>query len=128
VIDRNGFPNQRYFQHHEMSLFDSIYYGDFVCTQNSTAYVEVLYLNKPFSYVTINGDNVWVNASYFAQEKEVHTFGSVHEYEQYVMANMEDGAYQKLLEDFQRLQTKYLYKTDGKSTERLLELTKSFVK
>ena len=128
VIDRNGFPNQRYFQHHEMSLFDSIYYGDFVCTQNSTAYVEVLYLNKPFSYVTINGDNVWVNASYFAQEKEVHTFGSVKEYEQYVMANTDDSAYQQLLEDFQRLQTKYLYKTDGKSTERLLELTKSFVK
>ena len=121
-------PNQKIVEHHEMSLFDCIYYADFVCTQNSSAFIETLYLNKPFSYITANGKNLWADLSYFGREKAVGTFGSVEEYEQYLLANAGDEAYKKLLEEFIKLQSKFLYKTDGKASERLLELAESFVK
>ena len=124
----NKHKNQRVFEHHEMPLFDCIYHSDFVCTQNSSVFVEALYLNKPFSYISINAENRWASLSYFSREKEVGTFGSVEDYGKYVLANAGDEAYQKLQADFLRLQTKFLYKTDGKASERLLELASSFVK
>jgi hypothetical protein len=85
-------------------------------------------LNKPFSYITVNGENTWAGLSYFSKEKEVGTFGSVSEYEQYLTDHAGKATYQKLLDDFMKLQTKYLYKTDGKASERLLELTQSYIK
>ena len=128
VFEKNKYPGQRIYEHREMNLFDCVYYSDFVCTQNSSAFVEALYLNKPFSYITANGENLWANMSYFSREKEVGTFGSVAEYEQYLLANAGEEAYKKLLAEFMKLQTKFLYKTDGKASERLLALAESFVK
>jgi hypothetical protein len=128
VFGHNKYPDQRIVEHNEMTLFDCVYYADFVCTQNSSAFVEALYLNKPFSYITANGENLWANLSYFSREKAVGTFGSVEEYEQYVLANAREEAYQKVLDEFMKLQAKFLYKTDGKASERLLALAESFVR
>ena len=128
VFEQNKYPDQKIVEHNEMSLFDCIYYSDFVCTQNSSAFIETLYLNKPFSYITANGENVWAKLSYFSREKAVRTFDSVKEYEQYLIANSGEEAYQKLLAEFMKLQEKFLYKTDGKASERLLALAESFVK
>jgi len=132
LID-TAFKNKDYmhlkvFQHHEMSLFDCVHSSDFVCTQNSSAFVEALYLNKPFSYISASMDNNWANMSYFAKEKEVVTFGSVLDYEKYLLSYEGDTAYQGLLSDFAKLQTKYLYKTDSRASERLLALARSFIK
>ena len=124
----NSPVNFKIFEHHEMSLFDCIYYSDFVCTQNSTAFIEALYLNKPYSYITLYGENVWAKKSYFSREEVVKTFNGVKEYEQYIQQNSNEESYRKLLDEFMKLQAKYLYKTDGKASERLLELTQSFVK
>lgn len=128
VINRNNYKSQKLFQHHEMTLFDSIYSADFVCTQNSTAYIEALYLGKPFTFITLISDNVLLNASYFAKEKEVQTFSSVKEYERYILKYSEPAEYRDLVADFIRLQTKYLYKIDGHSSERLLKLVEPFIK
>ena len=128
LLKDNKHNNQKVVEHHEMPLFDCIYHSDFVCTQNSSVFVEALYLNKPFSYISTNSENRWASLSYFSREKEVGTFGSVEEYGKYVLANAGDEAYRKLQADFLRLQTKFLYKTDGKASERLLELASSFVK
>ena len=127
VFDKHKYPNQSIVEHNEMSLFDCVYYSDFVCTQNSSAFIETLYLNKPFSYITANGSNIWADLSYFSREKAVGKFGSVAEYEQYLMSNEGEEAYQRLLTEFSKLQTKFLYKTDSKASERLLELAGSFV-
>ena len=120
--------NVKIVEHHEMSLFECIYFSDFVCTQNSTAFIEALYLNKPFSYLSVIGENVWANMSSFSKEKQVGTFGSIKEYEQYIIANTKDeNSYLKLCVAFQDLQIKYLYKIDGKASERLLALTQTFL-
>ena len=128
IFKNNEYPNQKIFEHSEMSLFDCVYYSDFVCTQNSTVFVEALYLNKPFSYISANGENTWAAMSMFSQEKAVKMWGSVNDYEQFIKDHSEISAYQKLAEDFLALQAKYLYKTDGKASERLMELAKSFIK
>lgn len=128
VFSKNNYPNQRIYEHREMTLFDCVYYADFVCTQNSSAFIETLYLNKPFSYITAQGQNIWAGLSYFSREKEVGTFSSVEEYEKYLVAHAGEEGYRKLRADFMRLQSKFLYKTDGKASERLLELASSFIK
>jgi hypothetical protein len=127
VFNNNKYANQRIFEHNEMSLFDCVYSSDFVCTQNSSAFIEALFLNKPFSYISTHGQNNWAAMSYFSKEKEVVTFSSVIDYERYLLEHTGDAAYQKLLLDFRRLQSKYLYKTDGKASERLLDLARSFI-
>lgn len=128
VFDHNKYANQRIVEHSEMTLFDCIYYSDFICTQNSSAFVEALYLNKPFSYITTEGENLWANMSYFSREKAVGTFSSVAEYEQYLLTNGGEEAYRNLQAEFLKLQSKFLYKTDGMASERLLALAESFVK
>jgi|GEM_PF-3233297 len=128
VFNRNKYADQKIVEHAEMPLFDCVYYSDFVCTQNSSAFVETLYLNKPFAYITVHGVNLWANLSYFSREKIVGNFSSIGEYEQYLLANSGDEAYEKLVAEFMKLQTKFLYKTDGNASERLLELASSFVK
>ena len=66
--------------------------------------------------------------SSFSKEKQVGTFGSIKEYEQYIIANTKDeNSYLKLCVAFQDLQIKYLYKIDGKASERLLALTQTFL-
>jgi hypothetical protein len=127
VFNQNRYADQRIVEHKEMALFDCVYYADFVCTQNSSAFVETLYLNKPFSYITANGSNLWADLSYFSREKAVGTFGSVEEYEQYLLANSSEETYGQLLKEFMKLQEKYLYKTDGSASERLLSLAESFI-
>jgi hypothetical protein len=128
VFIKNKYSNQKIVEHNQMSLFDCVYYSDFVCTQNSSAFIETLYLNKPFSYISATGTNLWANMSYFAKEKDVKTFDSVEEYEQYLMSNSGSDSYQKLQDAFAKLQSKFLYKTDSRASERLLRLTESFVK
>lgn len=128
VFDHNKHANQRIVEHSEMTLFDCIYYSDFICTQNSSAFVEALYLNKPFSYITTEGENLWANMSYFSMEKAVGTFGSVADYEKYLLDNGGEEAYRNLKGEFLKLQSRFLYKTDGKASERLLALAESFVK
>jgi len=128
VFEKNKYPHQRLVEHSEMPLFDCIYYSDFVCTQNSSAFVEALYLNRPFSYITIEGENRWANMSYFSKEKAVGTFSSLAEYEKYLVDNAGEAAYPLLQQQFLDLQEKFLYKTDGKASERLLKLAESFVK
>jgi CDP-glycerol glycerophosphotransferase (TagB/SpsB family) len=121
-------PNQRFVEHHEMSLFDCIYHSDFVCTQNSTAFIEALFLVKPFSYLTTEGENLWASRSYFSREAASGNFNSIAEYESYLLANEGEEAYKRLQQEFITLQTKYLFKTDGKASRRLLDLAESFVK
>jgi hypothetical protein len=128
VFTKNNYPGQRVVEHVAMTLFDCAYFSDFICTQNSSAFIEALYLNKPFSYITVNGENLWANLSYFSKEKVVGNFGSMEEYEQYLLVNTEEVAYKKLLIEFIKLQSKFLYKIDGKASERLMQLAMSFIK
>ena len=127
IFTKKSYDNQRIFNHADMSLFDCVYNADFVCTQNSTVFIESLYMNKPFSYISTNGENTWARLSPFSKEKVVRALGSVSEYEQYILDHLSDTAYNDLQHEFITLQTKYLYKTDGKASERLLNLVKSFI-
>ena len=127
IFSEKSYENQRIFDHADMSLFDCVYNADFVCTQNSTVFIESLYMNKPFSYISTNEENTWAKMSPFSKEKVVRALGSVSEYEQYILAHLSDTAYRDLQLEFLTLQTKYLYSTDGKASERLLNLVKSFI-
>jgi hypothetical protein len=66
--------------------------------------------------------------SYFSMEKAVGTCGSVADYEKYLLDNGGEEAYRNLKGEFLKLQSRFLYKTDGKASERLLALAESFVK
>jgi CDP-Glycerol:Poly(glycerophosphate) glycerophosphotransferase len=128
VFSKTQYPGQRLVEHSEMPLFDCMYYSDFICTQNSSAFIETLYLNKPYSYLTTDGENLWANMSYFAREKVVGNFHSMTEYERYLMEHSTEEAYRQLQAEFMNLKGKFLYKTDGRASERLLALAESFIK
>lgn len=128
AFNRNSYPNQKIVEHSEMTLFDCVYYANFVCTQNSSAFIETLYLNKPFSYITANGDNLWARLSYFSREEAVGNFTTVEDYCNYLLTHADEKTYKALQDEFMKLQTKFLFKTDGRASERLLRLTETFVK
>lgn len=122
IIGKNNYANQRVIEHAEMPLFNCIAYADFVCTQNSSVFIEALYLNKPFAYLTIYEENAWANMSYFAKEEKVGKFNRIRDFEAYIKMYESEPNYKKLQQELLGLQEKFLFKTDGCSSARLLEL------
>ncbi|MBI2269181.1 MAG: hypothetical protein HYU69_02370 [Bacteroidetes bacterium] len=122
ALQKNNFPCQKSFSHHQISIYEAIYYSDVVANQMSSIVLECIYFRKPFCYITTSTNYNQTAFSILKKEKIIETFSDFRKFEQFcesIMYGNDTATFTKKLE---LLSERYLYKTDGKASQRLLEL------
>jgi hypothetical protein len=123
VIEELKFNNQKVFEHAELPLNDAIFMSDVCTTQSSSMVADTLYFEKPFCFLA--GSDVKAVTDLYSEFKKdgsIETFASMQDFETFV-TNITNEVYRKTWQDkILALKEKYLFKTDGKASERLLHL------
>jgi hypothetical protein len=101
VLTKNNFSNQRVFQHNELGLHEAISYCTVATTQSSSMFAETLYFGKPFCFLS-----------------KMESGGIT---DLYTSINA-DGLFETYRIRTAPLIEKYIYKTDGLASQRLLDL------
>jgi hypothetical protein len=123
-INANKYPFQKVFQHFELSISDAVYYSDLVTNQMSSVVLECLYFEKPFYYLTTSESSNQTETSLLKNEKFTHTF-NIQEFDGFVSTIFDSGKINEFISQMKEKKERYLYKTDGKASSRLLELLMS---
>lgn len=123
VIEELKFKNQKVFEHAELPLNDAIFMSDVCTTQSSSMVADTLYFEKPFCFLSGSDEKAVTDLySEFKKDGSIETFASMQDFETFV-ANITTEVYRKTWQDkIHALKEKYLFKTDGKASERLLHL------
>ena len=117
------YENIKVFQHAELNLYEALRYSDYITTQFSSISVEALYCKKPTIFFNLSEENSFVDQLTMKDEFFIFSVKNKEEFEEkidFIEKNSE-----KLREEIEKATEKYLYKTDGKSSERLLDLLKN---
>ena len=123
VIEELKFKNQKVFEHVEMPLNDAIFMSDVCTTQSSSMVADTLYFEKPFCFLSGSDEKAVTDLySEFKKDGSIETFASMKDFETFV-ANITTEVYRKTWQNkILALKEKYLFKTDGKASERLRHL------
>ncbi len=115
------FSGQVVFENNETDTYELIKLSDFLCTQSSSIVTEALYMDVPFCYVSL-AEKFNVNTySAMANETLIRTFHNFGDFEIF-LKDLFDTNYDSFINQMQQLKEKYLFKTDGKASERLFDL------
>jgi len=128
VIKTAGNPNQVVLESGDVNLYETIFSSDLVCSQASSVFVEAMYFDKPFSFLSLSEENPL--ASYFTVCKE--PFAPIHrsmdQWRSYAQAIFETELGAEVSRQIRQSKKYYLYETDGGSSRRLLDLLLTAVK
>lgn len=128
IIQEKNHPNQKVFTHNELKLEDAIQYSDFLCTQFSSVVLDALYFSKPFCYLSASNENNMSAFTLLINEPGIESFSDINLFENYLIKVFTTGYDKQLSEVISSLKQKYLFKTDGKASERLLTILKNSCK
>lgn len=117
------YENIKVFQHAELNLYEALSYSDYITTQFSSISVEALYCKKPTIFFNLSTENSFVDQLTMKDEFFIFSVKNKEEFEEkldFIEQNSE-----KINLEIEKATEKYLHKTDGKSSERLLDLLKN---
>lgn len=106
----------------DINIYELLSYCDFLSTQSSSIVSEALYMDKPFCYISLSKE-VNVNSySAMAHEELVQVFYDFETLENFLSTLFIKENYLNFVNAMQPLKEKYLFKTDGLASQRLLNL------
>lgn len=111
------------FQHAELNLYEALSYSDYITTQFSSISVEALYCKKPTIFFNLSTENSFVDQLTMKDEFFIFSVKNKHEFEEKLNFIEENSS--QISSEIEKATEKYLFKTDGKSSERLLDLLKN---
>ena len=121
IISKNKHPNQKVFSHADLKLEEAIFYADLVTNQNSSIVLECLYYEKPFCYITTSTAFNQTENSIFKKEAFASTL-KLEDFEQFALGMLQSDSGIAMQQLMRAKKEYYLYKTDGKASERLFQL------
>ncbi len=119
---KNPSSNQKIFLHSELPLAEALLLSDFMCCQSSSAILEAIYFGKPFCFLSFTQRESTSKYNEADITEFVPIMHDISTFEKYAQSVFDDTN-----QDFSRdktglLQEKYLHKTDGMASQRLLDL------
>jgi hypothetical protein len=117
------FEHIKVFQHPEINLYEALTYSDYITTQFSSISVEALYCKKPTIFFNLSTENSFVDQLTMKDEFFIFSVKNKQEFEE-KLNFIEENSLQ-ISSEIEKATKKYLFKTDGKSSERLLDLLKN---
>lgn len=117
------YENIKVFQHAELNLYEALSYSDYITTQFSSISVEALYCKKPTIFFNLSTENSFVDQLTMKDEFFIFSVKNKEEFEE-KLDFIEQNS-KKISLEIEKATEKYLHKTDGKSSERLLDLLKN---
>lgn len=128
ILIENNYPNQVALEHNEIEILEAAYYSDLITNQMSSIVLEALFLNKPVCYLT-NSKNKSL-AEYMTPVilGEIPRFTNMNDFEKYVVSLFGDKAfYQEVKSKLNSIKEKYIYKSDGLASERLMQIIQALL-
>lgn len=123
ILKKNNYPNQVVLEHSEIEILEAAYYSDLITNQMSSIVIEALFLNKPVCYLT-NSKNKSL-AEYMTPVilGEIPRFTNMNDFEKYVVSLFSDETFnQEVKNKLNSIREKYIYKSDGLASERLMKI------
>ncbi|MCF8424761.1 MAG: CDP-glycerol glycerophosphotransferase family protein [Bacteroidia bacterium] len=114
------FKNVKIFNHKDLSLYFAINISDIVITQFSAISVEAMYLNKSTIFYNLNSEKSFVDTIVMKNEKFIYKVSNNDELNNAINKIIVNSKEEYV--EIEKSKLKYLYKTDGKASERLLNL------
>lgn len=124
VIKANDFKNQIIVSDSDLNIYEAIMYSDLVTNQLSSIVLECLYLGKPFCFLTTNVSQNQTEISPMKNEAFFKLFTSMNDFEKFANLMFDPVKLEEFLKLMESRKKHYLFSTDGKSTERFLDLLK----
>jgi hypothetical protein len=120
AIARSGYTRVRVLTHAEIPLAEAVSISDLITNQSSGLVLEALYYRKPFVYLSLDTSR----PEYYKaiDEPFIPLLSTEAEIEAYLVESLTDSGLRRLQEQFEGIREKYLYRTDGKASERLLTI------
>lgn len=125
IIQKNNYPFQKVFEHKELFLNDAIRVADVVTCQSSSIVLEAMLNNKVFCFLTKNIDLNITSYNPLTKEPFVKTFDNIHNFENFIIEMQDKINRDKFIEALASVKERYLYKTDGQASQRLINLITS---
>ncbi len=117
-----GHAHQAVLPNASVNLYELLSYCDVVCTQSSGIVNEAFYLGKPFCFISLNPQSAVITYTPLAAEKGIKTFHAIEDLSVWLKEIFIPGKTEKYMETLAGLKEKYLFKTDGRATQRLFDL------
>ncbi|HRH03788.1 MAG TPA: CDP-glycerol glycerophosphotransferase family protein [Bacteroidia bacterium] len=123
VLKEHNFPNQILFDHEEINLHELLSVSTVVTTQSSSLVIDAMYFDKPFCFFSYSL-NQSVTDFYTSIKKDelIQTVNTIDEFELFAKQFSSDKNKNDWFEKLALSKAKYLYKTDGNASQRLLDL------
>ena len=121
ALVKKNYEHQRCFEHIEANLLELVYYCDLVTNQLSSIVIEALYFNKPFCYLTSRDGTSQADYMTFIKDGSVPKFNTMAQFEAFAQLVLSEENKQEYLIKINNLKEKYIFKSDAKASERLLE-------
>jgi hypothetical protein len=107
--------------HQQISIYDAIRNTDLVINQMSSIVLECLYFDKPFCYLSSGSENSISDISILKNESFAFNFNDFTKFEQFAQNLLNDSSFmENIILEIKTRKSYFLYKTDGKASQRLL--------
>jgi hypothetical protein len=107
------------FKHHELDVNVAITHSDFVCNQLSSIILETIYFEKPFCFIHLGSTKMESDFSAY-NESFAPVFASMEEVNEYAKKIFgSEALYHSVVQQLKDHKLEYIYKSDGKASERL---------
>jgi hypothetical protein len=123
ILKKYNFKNQLVFNHTEIGLHEAISYCTVATTQSSSMFAETLYFDKPFCFIT-KAKQGGITELYTSIKEDglFETYQTTEELASFVEKNLNPAEIEKFKIKAAKLKEKYLFRTDGLASQRLLDL------
>ncbi|MEP1034887.1 CDP-glycerol glycerophosphotransferase family protein [Ekhidna sp.] len=119
--------NQIVFSHSDLSAMECVYYSDIVVSPGSSIVLDALYYGKP--YITFSYSKSRVITDFMAISSEPFIFKAlnIEELKQQIIQLDDETFLSKLTEKMDGVKERYLFKTDRKASQRVIELLERII-
>lgn len=124
VITNNRFANQVVFNDQDCHLYEVIQYADLVTTQASSIIIDAMYFDKPFSFLTKSKGAPVSSYFPFSGEAFVKTYSDIRMFDSYAKSIFDGPLGDEMKKMIASRKEYYLFKCDGNSSQRLLNMIK----